>query len=103
MIPIITGLLAVLAIGLLVWLFRKPSRLRLSNIAEGTHGTGMLTKLTDAAISGRYKVVKFGSDAAHVAIIAAATDVPLGICTDEASGAELPVNVAIFGSTEGTL
>jgi hypothetical protein len=104
----ILGLLAVLcSIGFAVLFkrrtqFRGTGSVRLANIAEGTHGSSNITKLTDAAITGRYKVVKFGSDAAHVAIIAAATDVPLGICSDEASGAELPVNVGVFGGSVGT-
>lgn len=98
---LITGLLAALAIGLAV-LFRKSGRTRFSNIGEGTHGSGNITKLTDAAITGRYKVVKKGSDDGHIAIVAAATDVPLGICSDEASAAELPVNVGVFGGSVGT-
>lgn len=97
------GLLAALAIGLALF---KRSRGRggfiLANIGEGTHGSGQITKLTDAAITGRYKVVKVGSDSAHIAIVAAATDVPLGICPDEASAAELPVNVQLFGGGVGT-
>jgi hypothetical protein len=100
---VIIGLLAALTIGLAV-LFRKPrGSIRMSNIAEGSHGTGRTTKLTDAAVSGRFRVVKFGSDAAHVAVAIATDTAPIGICTDEASAAELPVNVSLFGQTGSTL
>jgi hypothetical protein len=108
--PFLIGLLAVLScIGLLVLLLNRPRNrhrpgsVRLANIAEGTHGSGRITKLTDAAISGRYRVVKFGSDSAHVAVAIATDTFPIGIVTDEASAAELPVNVALFGQTEGTI
>jgi hypothetical protein len=97
------GLLAVLAIGRASFFNRRDDDLVLANIAEGSHGTGRITKLTDAAISGRFRVVKFGSDAAHIAVAAAADAAPIGICTDEASAAELPVNVSLFGQTGSTL
>lgn len=101
---IIIGLLAVLScIGLAVLYFKKPSgRVRLANIGEGSHGSGQKTFLNDAAISGRFQVVKRGSDDAHIAIVAAATDVPLGICKDESSSTGVPLNVAIFGQTGST-
>lgn len=77
------------------------NRLVACNIAEGTH-CGNVTKLTDAAIATRFLCVKIGSDADHIAVCSAVTDVPIGICTDEADAAEEPVNVALFGSAENT-
>ena len=100
---LIIGLLAALTNGFTA-LFRKPSgSVRLANIAEGVHGDGQLTKLTDAAITGRFRVVKFGSDAAHVAVAAGTDAGVLGICSDEATAAEAPVNVRLFGQVSGTL
>jgi hypothetical protein len=101
----IIGLLAVLScIGLAVYYFRRPkNRVRLANIGEGTHGSGRKTYLCDAVITGRYQVVKRGSDDSHIAVVAAATDVPLGICTDETATAGMPLNVAILGTATGTL
>jgi hypothetical protein len=101
----IIGLLAVLTcIGLAV-LFNKRFRrggFVVANIAEGRHTTGNFTKLTDAAIATRYLVVKRGTDDAHVAVCNAQTDIPIGIVTDEAAGAEANVNVFILGAGEGT-
>jgi hypothetical protein len=102
----IIGLLAVLTcIGLAV-LFTKRFRrggFVVANIAEGRHTTGNIAKLTDAAHTTRYLVVKRGSDDGHVAIANAQTDVPYGVCTDEAAAAEAPVNIFICGPGEGTV
>ncbi len=38
-----------------------------------------------------------GSDEEHVAVTDALSDIPLGICTDEATGAEEEINIAILG------
>jgi hypothetical protein len=73
------------------------------NIAEGVHGDGNITKLASAAMATRFLIVKFGADADHITISTAATDVLLGVCTDEATAAEDPVNVALIGSATGTL
>lgn len=78
-----------------------PDAIALANIAEGTHGNGVITRKTDAAITTRYLIGKIGSDAAHVAV-AGAADVPLGIIEDEASAAEELVPVKLFGSGQGT-
>jgi len=103
MIYIILGLLAALAIGLAVRHFNRRDRgIILANIGEGTHGSGQVTKSTGAAIVGRYKVVKKGADDDHVIIVAAATDVPVGVVGDEASAAEMPVDVQCFGGGVGT-
>lgn len=71
------------------------------NIAEGTHA-GTIRKLTDAAITTRYLLYKFGSDVNHIAV-AGASDIPLGTVDDEASAAEEEVGVNILGSTGRTL
>jgi hypothetical protein len=73
----------------------------LANIAEGTHAGGKLTKLTDVALTIRFLLVKIGSDIDHIAINTAA-DIPLGVCTDEAAGAEENVNVEVWGCSHGT-
>lgn len=82
--------------------YQRPRRVRFANIAEGRHATGNVTKLTDASISTRYLLGKDGSDDNHIAACGA-SDIPLGVITDEASAAEEPVNVAILGNAVGTL
>ena len=88
-----------IALGLLAtavnWLTGAPSEevMALENAAEdGTHLNGILTKKSDAAIATRYLLVKFGSDGDHVAV-AGAADIPIGVCLDEAGGAEEPMAV----------
>jgi hypothetical protein len=82
---------------------KNRRRARFANIAEGSRVTGNFSKLTDAAITTRFQLVKFGSDSDHVAASAANTDIPLGVCTDEAPAAEELVNVALLGVATGTL
>jgi hypothetical protein len=111
------GLAGVLVMAFLVsvmaWLFlsaiarSKGSRLQrrlvgLANIGEGRHTTGNITKLTDAAITERYRLAKVGSDANHVAV-AGAADLPIGVITDEAAAAEAEVNVFLLGGGQGTI
>lgn len=100
------GIVEVLALPMKLWRWgvRPPrgSELCFANIGEGTH-EGKITKLTDAAVATRFLIMKTGSDAAHAAICTAATDQPMGICTDEASAAESPVNIAVLGSGDSTL
>jgi len=82
--------------------FLRPACLVACNIAEGTHD-GCLTRLTDAAIATRFLLVKKGSDTNHIAVCSAITDRPLGVCTDEAAGAEEPVSLSLLGSSHATL
>jgi len=49
----------------------------------------------------RFLLVKFGSDVGHIAV-AGVADKPLGICSDEAEGAEEPVAVQFLGATNET-
>lgn len=89
------GVLAVLAIGL-AFLFRKPTgRVRLANIAEGVHDANV-TRLTDAAITTRFLIVKVGTDTDHIAV-AGAQDIGIGVVADEADAAERNVTVGLFG------
>lgn len=98
---IIIGLLAVLScIGLAVLITRakrggNTRRVRLANIAGGTHEKG-ITKLTDAAITTRHLLVTKGTDNDHIAV-AGAADIPFGTCPDEAPAAESNVNVLLLG------
>lgn len=72
-----------------------------NGVADGTHKAS-LTLLSSAAVGTRNLVGAIGADAAHVAV-AGASDVPLGLITDEAAAAEEPVNVELFGVGERTL
>lgn len=62
-----------------------------------------LTKKADAAITTQQLLVKFGSDADHIAIIAAVTDLPLGVCLDTPSAAEDVVAIRMLGNSEETV
>ncbi len=87
-------------------LFRKVrcrGLICLSNIAEGVHGDGCVTKKADAAQALRHALVMFGSDVDHVAVTTANTDIPLGICDDEAAAAEDNINVQVLGQKSGTI
>jgi len=79
----------------------QNGRVRLANIAEGTHD-GNITKEVDAAITERFLLGKIGSTAARVAVCGAA-DTPIGVITDEAAAAADIVNVALLGSARSTL
>jgi hypothetical protein len=72
-----------------------------ANVGEGTHEDA-ITKLSSAAMATRYLLVKKGADDDHIAITAANTDIPMGVCTDEASAAEEYVGVALLGSAART-
>lgn len=74
-----------------------------ANIAEGTHGDGNITKLSDAAMALRHTLVKEGSDVDHIAVTTANTEIPMGVCNDEATAAEENVNVQLLGSKPGTI
>lgn len=72
----------------------------LANVAEGIHEDAM-TFYADAAIATRFLVMKAGSDADH-AVAAGAADLPIGICTDEATDAEDPIAIALFSASSKT-
>lgn len=104
MFTILTSLFVLAVIlGLVAWITARPrgSQLTaLANVAEG-RWCGGKTYLADAALATRYLLAKIGSDSGHIAA-AGTADIPLGIVTDEAAAAEDPVNVAVFGTTEGS-
>jgi len=75
-----------------------PSVLELNASASDTGRKGYLA---DGALSSRHLLVKAGSDANHVAIVAAAANEPLGIAQDEPSAAEEGVSVAVLGGVPG--
>lgn len=69
-----------------------------SNIGEGTFEGGLISKLSDAAITARYTLGKFGSDVDHFALCGA-NDLPLGVITDEPAAAEIETNLTLLGSS----
>ncbi len=75
----------------------------LANIAEGVHGDGNITKKVDAVQALRHVLVKIGSDADHVAVTTADTEIPLGVCDDEAAAIEDTINVQVLGAKPGTI
>lgn len=74
----------------------------LSNIAEGVHGDGQVTKIADAAQALSFALVKIGSDIDHVAVTTANTEIPLGVCDDECAISE-HINVQLLGNKQGTI
>lgn len=81
----------------------QARRARLANIAEGRHMNGIITRLADAAITERYRLVMVGTDANHIAITTAITDKPLGVCLDEPTAAEAAVSVQLLNASAGTV
>jgi len=101
---LLIGIAAVLILGTVfahLYLSAKNSKFTFANVAEGTVPEGNKSYLADAAFSSRFLLGKIGSDTNHVAVCTA-SDIPLGIVTDEAAAAEDLVNVAVFGASEGT-
>jgi hypothetical protein len=85
-----------------MWLAKRNHGVTyLANIAEGTHANS-IARLTDSAVGSRYLLAKVGTDAAH-ADLAGASDIPLGVFTDEATTAESPLTIELFGVGERTL
>lgn len=81
----------------------RARRVRLANVGEGRHANGVINRKADAAITERYRVVKVGSDANHIAITAAITDIPLGVCLDEPAAAEVNAAVQLLNASAGTV
>ena len=92
---LITAVLAAIAA-----MCRPRYDIALANIAEGTHENGV-TRLTDAAMTTRHLLVKGGTDEDHIDICGA-SDLPMGVCPDEASAAEEYVTVLLPGCAEST-
>lgn len=78
-------------------------QLAVNALGDGIHEDGIISQKADAAIAVKHYLVKIGSDADHVAVIAAASDEPLGVCIDEAEAAENPVSVKLLGACKGTV
>ena len=74
---------------------------RLANIAEGTHN-GNITKEADAAITERFLLGKIGTASDRIDGCGA-SDIPIGVITDEAEEEGDLVNVNLFGSSRGTV
>lgn len=72
-----------------------------ANSLPGTH-FGSVTRLTDSAVSTRFLLARAGSDALHVALCGA-SNVPVGVIDDTASGAGEEVAVLLPGSADCTL
>lgn len=62
-----------------------------------SHENGRLTKKCDAALAAPFLCVKAGTDADHVAVTAADTDVPQGLAQAATDAAEDIVAVDLFG------
>jgi hypothetical protein len=80
-----------------------------ANIGSSKHSRRYLATAAIAvpapcpASNARYALVKKGADDEHAAIVAAASDEPIGAATDEAAAAEDPINVELFGINAKTL
>lgn len=99
---ILAAVLAVFIIPM-VMMLRKKTRLRVRYNALGDGEHHELSLKADAAITTRFLLVKRGSDANHAAVCAAASDEPLGLCTDEADAAEDSIAVKLLGVVKGTV
>lgn len=71
------------------------------NIAEGTNENAKSYK-ADAAVATRYLLAKIGTDASHSAACGA-SDIPIGVMTDEAAAAEDLIAVELIGISNRTL
>jgi predicted RecA/RadA family phage recombinase len=78
-------------------------QLAVNALGDGIRPDGILSKKADAALTVKHYLVKTGTDADHVAVIAAASDEPLGVCIDEATAAEDGVSVKLLGACKGTV
>jgi hypothetical protein len=78
-------------------------KLAINALGDGIHCEGILAKKADAALTVKHYLVKTGSDADHIAVCAAASDEPLGVCIDEAEAAEDAVSVKLLGACSGTV
>lgn len=68
----------------------------------GTHKRS-ITRLSDAALATENLLVKVGSDASHVAVMAAVTDVPIGAVPDTPAAAEEEIAVNLLGAASETI
>lgn len=99
--PAILVVLPVVATACLCFTYGRRHRVRLANIAEGVHGDGILSKRADAAVP-RYRLLKVGSDADHVAL-AGAGELALYQAIDEAAAAEDLIGCRSLACGKGTV
>jgi len=66
------------------------------------HSNGKITKKCDAILAAANLLLKFGSDADHVAVTTAATEKPLGFSHSPTDAAEDVVGVELLGAAPGT-
>ena len=78
-------------------------QLAVNALGDGIAPDGIISRKADAALAVRHYLVKRGSDADHIAVCAAASDEPLGVCLDEAEAAEDPVSINLLGAGKGTV
>lgn len=85
--------------------FRSSKLTRAVNTLPANVGSHKSSRpyLSSAAIATRYLLAKVGADDEHIAVVAATSDKPIGVISDEASAAEEPVNVELLGVTNRTL
>ena len=62
---------------------------------------GTMTKIADAAQAIQHLLVKFGTNAEHIAV-AGVADAPIGVCNDTPSAGE-HTNVLLLGSAKETI
>jgi len=87
----------------------KPLAMRLHGLAPlanafgaGTHENGRITRKCDAILTAANLLVKYGSDADHVAITAANTDKPVGLTYAATDAIEDDVGLALLGKGSDT-
>jgi len=68
----------------------------------GTHENGK-PYFSSAAIAAKYLLGKLGADKDHIAVLAATSDEPIGVISDEATAAEEAVSVELLAITKRTL
>lgn len=83
---------------------RKADRIQAYNaLTDGVSPGRKVNRLADAAQATRHLLFKVGSDANHVAVIAAAANQPLGWCYDSPEAAEDSVGIQLFGGPDTVL
>lgn len=100
---ILAAILAAIFIPLGKMAFSSKTRRRVRYNAIGDGSRQVLSLRADAVMATRNLLVKVGSDASHAAVISAAANEPLGLCTDEAAAAEDPIAVAMLGVADKTV
>jgi len=98
---LILAALALAFIGIIFLAEKLKARPVFSNIAEGSHEGGRLSRSLENAFASRYLLAKQGTADTEIDLCGA-SDLPLGVCTDEGAADEL-VNLQLLGSAGGTV